>query len=346
MKTSPVLILAKTLKVVNMPRYTCDLLKNEITFFQNQVQSCCSSKLGPIYLPDYKGEKIDWKNVLKIKLDTLKNMQNGNIPDNCKDCFNLHTSDKKRNLQKVFSRLIISHWVQCNCSCIYCARNQYSEGKITRKPQKSSYYDMLPILKEMYSNKLLDTKGNLFVDFQGGDISVLKEFDTLLKELMKNNAGYIRFTTNNIIYHPLITKLFKQGKAELMTSLDSGCRETYKKLKRVDKFNDTVQNLKKYKEDAPNAFIFVKYITVQGINDNLNEVNKFLDLMFDIKIPAVSFEIDYRDIMMNPDKRFDIPKHYYDLYEIFKKRCNETGTKLILFTHTENILKQGYFGGK
>ena len=30
----------------------------------------------------------------------------------------------------------------------------------------------------------LDTKGELFVDFQGGDISVLAEFDEIMKELM------------------------------------------------------------------------------------------------------------------------------------------------------------------
>jgi hypothetical protein len=48
--------------------------------------------------------------------------------------------------------------------------------------------------------------------------------------------------------------------------------------------------------------------------------------------------------MMNPNKRFNIPKHYYDLLEIFKTRCSQNGTKLTLFTHTENVLKQGYFG--
>ena len=32
------------------------------------------------------------------------------------------------------------------------------------------------------------------------------------------------------------------------------------------------------------------------------------------------------------------------LLAIFKKRCAENNIKLTLFTHTENVLKQGYFG--
>ncbi len=326
-----------------MNNFSCDLLKNEITFFHNQIQSCCSSQLGPVYYANYGGEKIDTDLIIKIKKDALEQMKNGIIPKNCEGCFNLKPCENNDFSQK-FQRLIISHWVHCNCSCVYCARNEFSVGKVTREAKNSDFYDLLPILREMYAKDLLVTDNNLFVDFQGGDISVLAEFDEILRELMAHNVGYIRFTTNNIVYQPLIEEFFKQGKAELMTSLDCGCRETYLKMKRVDNFNNTVENLKKYKKASPNAYIFVKYITVQGINDNIEEVNKFLDLMFEIGIPTVSFEIDYRDIMMHPEKRFEIPQYYYDLLEVFKKRCYENNTQLTLFTHTENVLKQGWFG--
>lgn len=323
---------------------TCDLLKNEITFFHNQIQSCCSSQLGPVYYPNYDGEKIDTDLISKIKKDALEQMKNGVVPKNCQGCFNLKPCDDK-DFSLKFSRLIISHWVHCNCSCVYCARNEFSVGKVTREAKNSDYYDMLPILREMYAKDLLVTDNDLFVDFQGGDISVLEEFNDILEELMAHNVGYIRFTTNNIVYQSLIAELFKKGKAELMTSLDCGCRETYLKLKRVDKFEDTISNLKKYKEACKNAYIFVKYITVKGINDNEEEVNKFLDLMFEIGIPTVSFEIDYRDIMMHPERKFEIPPHYYSLLEIFKRRCLENNVQLTLFTHTENVMAQGYFGG-
>ena len=323
--------------------YTCELLKKELTCFQDQIQSCCSSQLGPVYLENYKGEEIDFTKLIQIKISALKDMYEENIPEKCKGCFNLIPCEKLE-LPNKFSRLIISHWVHCNCSCIYCARNCYSGGKVTRTAKNSNYYDFLPILKNLYKNRLLDTKGELFVDFQGGDISVLAEFDEIMKELMSHNVGYIRFTTNNIIYQPSIEKILTEGKGELMTSLDAGSRETYKKLKRVDKFEDTIKNLKQYKKHAPNAFYFVKYITVKGINDNEEEENKFLDIMSEIKIPAVSFEIDYRDIMMNPSQRFDIPKHYYKLLDIFKTRCKNENINLTLFQHTENVLKQEFFG--
>ena len=65
-----------------MTQYTCELLQNEITCFQNQIQSCCSSQLGPVYLPDYKGEPIDWDKLVKMKEDALIGMKNGDIPEN------------------------------------------------------------------------------------------------------------------------------------------------------------------------------------------------------------------------------------------------------------------------
>jgi len=327
-----------------MSSFTCNLLKNELTCFHNQIQSCCTSQLGPVYLPNYKGEPIDWDKVIELKLKTLSEMKQGIIPENCKGCFNLEKSNDDELFQKHFSRLIISHWVHCNCSCVYCARHDYSGNKVTRVAKNSDFYDILPVLKGLYENNLLSTDGTLFVDFQGGDISVLAEFDDIISLLNKNNVGYIRFTTNNIVYQPMVAKILKKGKGELMTSLDAGCKETYKKLKRVDKFEDTINNLKKYVKTAPNAFTFVKYITVKGINDNVDEVNKFLDLMFEIGVKAVSFEIDYRDIMMNPNKRFDIPKHYYEMLNVFENRCKENNTQLTLFEHTKNVLKQGYFG--
>ena len=327
-----------------MTNYTCELLENELTFFHNQIQSCCSSQVGPIYFPNYKGEEIDWNKIVNTKKSILKDLKNGIIPKNCVGCFNLKENNEYKRTHKHFTRLIISHWLHCNCGCIYCARTCFSEKEKADVPIKSKYYDFLPILKSLYEKKLLLKNSKLFVDFQGGDISVLAEFNEIIDLLIKNKVGSIRITTNNTIYQEKIAYLLKQGKCELMTSLDAGTSETYKKIKRIDKFSETISNLRRYVKQAPNAFVFVKYIIVKGINDNEKEVNAFLDLMFDIGVKNVSFEIDYRDIMMFPQRRFDIPKHYYSLLGIFKKRCLENNVQLTLFKHTENVLKQGYFG--
>jgi wyosine [tRNA(Phe)-imidazoG37] synthetase (radical SAM superfamily) len=206
---------------------------------------------------------------------------------------------------------------------------------------------MLPILKEMYKRNLLSTNNDLFVDFQGGDISVLSEFNDIVQELINHNVYFIRFTTNNIVFQPLISDLLHNRKAELMTSLDCGSADSYKKIKRVDKFHNTVENLRHYMSDTPNANIFIKYITVFGVNDNEKDVNEFLDLMFDIQIPTVSFEIDSRNIMMNPNIKFVIPKHYYKLLNIFENRCKESKTtKLFINPHTVEVMQKGFFGGQ
>ena len=321
-------------------QYFCDELNNVLSCFHDRIMSCCSGQIGPVYYEAYRGQKIDWEAFKKIKQDAFNMLTEENINNSpCKCCFFLRERKPEDRISPVFNMINISHWTQCNCGCIYCARMLDSKGKITYKAEKSEYYDIVPLIKQLYKQELLDRR-NLTACIQGGDISVLKEFEPMVKEFLKNGVKTFHILTNNIVYQPIINKLMDLNKVELFTALDCATPEVYKKLKRVDKFNDSVNNLRKYAKGRENPPIIVKYIVVEHINDNIEEIQKFIDLMSDIGIKIVEFTIDNKWAMFTNLDEKPLPSHYGDLYLYFKKACEEKNIVLNVWSRTEFIINK------
>ena len=321
-------------------QYFCDELNNVLSCFHDRIMSCCSGQIGPVYYEAYRGQKIDWEAFKKIKQDAFNILTEENINNSpCKGCFFLRERKPEDRISPVFNMINISHWTQCNCGCIYCARMLDTKGKITYKAEKSEYYDIVPLIKQLYKQELLDRR-NLTACIQGGDISVLKEFEPMVKEFLKNGVKTFHILTNNIVYQPIINKLMDLNKVELFTALDCATPEVYKKLKRVDKFNDSVNNLRKYAKGRENPPIIVKYIVVEHINDNIEEIQKFIDLMSDIGIKIVEFTIDNKWAMFTNLDEKPLPAHYGDLYLYFKKACEEKNIVLNVWSRTEFIINK------
>lgn len=321
--------------------YFCDELNNVLSCFHNGIISCCSGQSGPVYYNEYKGQKIDWDNFKKIKQDAFAMLNEESIKNSpCKNCFYLREKKYEDKISQTYNMLNISHWTQCNCGCIYCARMQNSKGKITYKTEKSEYYDMLPLLKELYKHELLDRE-NLIACIQGGDISVLKEFEPLVKEFLKNGVKRFYILSNNIKYQPIIKKLIDMDMCSYTTSLDCASAEIYRKLKRVDKYNDSVSNLKKYAKSKNAGSITVKYIVVENINDNIQEIRNFIDLMYNIGIKNLEFMIDNKYVLFSNSQK-QMPKHYGELYLFFKHYCEEKNINFSIWDKVEFILKNTF----
>ncbi len=321
-------------------QYFCDELNNVLSCFHDRIMSCCSGQIGPVYYEAYRGQKINWDEFKKVKENAFKMLTETNIEKSpCKGCFFLRERRNEDKISKSFNMINISHWTQCNCGCIYCARMLDSKGKITYKPEKSEYYDIVPLIKQLYKHDLIDRKNAIAV-IQGGDISVLKEFEPMIKEFLKNGIKGFHILTNNIVYQPIIKKLMDINKVELFTSLDCATPEVYYKLKRVDKFKDSVENLRKYAKGRENPHIVVKYIVVEHINDNINEVQKFVDLMSDIGIKIIEFTIDNKWAMFTNLDEKPLPKHYGELYLHFKKACEEKGIIFNTWSKTDYIINK------
>ena len=282
------------------------------------------------------------KNNSKITFETfykkqlIKNLKNGIIPEGCKGC--VHIKPYKEVNDFRINKITLNHYTQCNCACIYCTQGNRTFEKIKEDENKPVLYDVFKFINELYDNNLIDNE-KLYIDFQGGNISCLKNHQEIIQTFLDRGVGTIYIPTNNIVYMPVIENLLKMKKGEVCTALDSGCKETYEKIKQVDKFDKSIENLKKYIAASGNDSIIAKYIIVNGYNDNIDEFTKFMDKMIEVGIKIIVLDIDYRDII---DGCFTIPKHYYDIVKYAKETCRKYNMDLGIPPYTTKVLEQGF----
>lgn len=302
---------------------------------RDTLEPCCSANVGPALISNLS-QKDSIKDYIAAKKQYIKMLKEGIIPKECKDC--VHIEEYKETKDFNINKITLNHYTQCNCACVYCTQGNRSFEKIKEDENKPVLYDVLKYIKELYENNLVDRE-KLYIDFQGGNISCLKNHEDIVNAFLENGVGTIYIPTNNIIYMPVIEKLLKMKKGEFSTALDSGTAETYKKIKQVDKFDASINNLKRYISEAGPSSIILKYIVINGYNDNLKEFQKFMELIIDLKIPTLVLDIDYRDII---DTAFTIPKHYYDIVFLAKELCDKNKINLGIPPYTHSVLDRGY----
>ena len=327
-----------------MKSYFCKRLNSTIVFDALNIFYCCATRTGPSINTKYINSV---GTIIKEQKKLIKSLDKGIIPKECQGCYDLEPQEKSKytglNFLKKIPKpntIIVKHFKQCNSSCIYCAEQYLSNRKIVLKPKKSDYYDLYPVIKKLFEKKLLN-KNDLTVLFQGGDVTVLEEFEDLVNIFVDNGAKKIEIATNGIIYLPIIEKICDKTFVDMDISIDCGCRESFKRIKTVDKFDSLVENLKKYTK-LP-IQLRLKYILVRNVNDNLEEVAKYIELMKEIGIKISELTIDQCDPEFLDNKEFKIPSHYYQLYEYWENKCNEYGIYPSLWSYLKEILDKGKF---
>lgn len=333
--------------------YNCDLLNSGLHFTQDNLRFCCAPAYwGPNIDSKQPGSKDVFWTLMKMRKEALQNMKEHIAPQGCYGCIYLKEYDldspetpsdiiEKQSAEPLISNIVINHYKQCDCHCIYCTQQIYLK-KIVTKPQKSDYYDLFPIIKQFYKEKLIDNE-NLKVEFQGGSIAVLKEFPDLVKIFLKHGVKNIQFFTNGIKYLPQIVDASKKCSSHIICSIDSGTRETFKRLKLVDKFDDVVKNLKKYRSKSKNLDIHTKYILIEGVNDNIDELSKFFDVIESVGTNMAQLDMDFKKVMINKGVHYDVPAHFYELYDFFKQQCVLRGITPFVWEYIQGILDKGYF---
>ena len=325
-------------------RYYCKRLNETLNFDALKVFYCCATRTGPsIDIP--KPDKI--KDIITKRKSLIKMLDRGIIPPECEGCFDLkEQTNPKPLIISQFSNvpkagmIIVKHFKQCDCSCIYCCEQYLSKRKIVLKSKKSDYYDLLPIIKELYKHNMID-KENTDVHFQGGNVSVLDEFEDLVNIFMENGVKRVEIATNGIKYLPIIEQICTKTFVDINISIDAGTRETYKKIKTVDKFNELIENLKKYAK-LP-LLLRLKYILVRGINDTKEEIENYINLMREIGIKNSELMIDQCDNEFLSSGEFRIPQYYYELFDFYKKKCKENNIEPHIWEYIEEILAKGEF---
>jgi len=324
-----------------MKSYYCEKLEKTLHFMPNEVKFCCSCAEGAgIKIVDFS--KFNPQEIINAKNKYIEFLKKGKIPKECKGCIEYKEKSikeqflslLKKPVEKKISHIIVDHFKQCDCNCTYCSQAQFY-------PDRSQNYELLPIIQKLYETKMIDLD-NLKVEFQGGNISLLKEFEALMREFYAHNCDDFVILMNAIQYIPILEKFGCNAKSHICISLDAGTRETFKKIKNIDAFDKVIENIKTLRKNSQ-AQISLKYIIIKDVNDNKEELEQFLNILKEIgNVNPAYLEIDYNNTLLSQGTRFDVPKHYYELFDYAEKFCKDNGINYKLFPYTKSILDKGY----
>ncbi len=311
---------------------SCHLIEHGISINVDSIQACCLSRefnKGQLaILQKYENNIIDWKKLFNIKHEQREFQKHKNLPA-CEGCYNLREEDWDE--EDYISYINFDHWSQCNSNCIYC-------GVQTNKPKTKN--NVLNAVKDLIKQNKFKNCGE--ITFQGGEPTVLKEFEALLKLFIKEGSK-VRIHSSGILFSRAIRDGLKKGSVTVVISPDSAEKKTYKQIKRVDKSNKVWDNIKHYRKGLNNEFaplVKVKFIIIPGINDSYEEVNSFLNKIRNLDIKSVIVDVEYTYANKNIK---NISPHVYMLMDYIENFANKNNVSFDLYDSAKYAIQNRTF---
>lgn len=173
------------------------------------------------------------------------------------------------------------HPAPCNFKCSYCdARSEENTVEFSKK-MLGLYQKTLDTLKAQ--SKL---SPDAVISLANGEITV----NPAGKEFLKLADGYYTIIlTNASVFSQDLAERLKKGDAHLFVSVDAGTRESFKKSKGVDAFDRVRENLKRYRQFGA---VILKYILLEGINDDDANIDGVIDLCRYLDIDRIWLSTD------------------------------------------------------
>ncbi len=281
----------------------CEWLENGIHMNHLGLSNCPfyfhSDKNDEAISPLTNENTYNFDNFFKKKKEMIENHKNGLICERCKNCPNLIKKINNKT-KSTFIRIAVSSNTNCNSDCIYCYTHK-------DKTKYNSFKEIptLEIFRKFYEKNLIDE--NTKIEFGGWEPTLHSDFDNVIKLILKNKFKEIIVYTSGIKYRQSISNILNTDKGNLVVSVDSGMKETYQKIKNVDKFDEVWKNLKLY-ANAQNKFPYqvkTKYIILENINDNNTEIDLFIEKTIEAGIKFIMLELEmnwYSQNKNNQDK--------------------------------------------
>ena len=155
----------------------------------------------------------------------------------------------------------------CNCRCSYCDARLFLDNA-----NKDEHLTVLEACEYFAGDDRFD---DIHIALNDGEFVINKFRKEVLAICEKKHWDIILYTNAIQLSDELLKYMKKNNNSHIICSIDAGTQSTFKAIKGVDAFDKVVSNLSKYKEFG---HIALKYIFVKGINDNLTDVNAFIDI--------------------------------------------------------------------
>jgi organic radical activating enzyme len=318
----------------------CEQLQKSVFFGFDSLLHCCNCDLdrSPCFYFYYSGKRVNWKKVIAQKEKLQERAKTGKIPFNaCRNCCLYKESDEWQD-GCFINEITISQWTKCLCNCYYCYTAIDKERYNAVKP-----YSIINMLKDMEQDGVLRYDG--IVRFVGGDISQLEDFNEVIDFLLEKGTKKIFIPTSGITYMPAVEKVLKAGVGEVVISLDSGNKDLYKKIKRIDAFDNVVENCKKYSDAAKNtkSIFELKYILLPFVNDKKELIDEWINLCLKIGVKNIADDYEGYFAMQYPKS---IPAQHPELLEYIHKKAHENNLEICRFRYAYQLMYEIQQGTK
>lgn len=316
--------------------FSCDWLEHGIIFdHENILRVCCSqcNEGGgrPVLRGDYHGELIDWNHLFSLKKEMRDVQRTGEIYHKCKGCILLR--EDEWDDENYINRLLLTHWINCNCRCIYCPAVRDDNLRANNK-----HYNIVPVLEDMCNKNIL--RKDAFISIAGGESTIYPEFEDMLHLLLDYGCNNILLNSSGIKFSPAVAKGLAEKKLQLTVSVDSGTRKMYETLKLVKTYDLVCNNLMKYSEaqGVNKERVCSKYIIVPSYNDSAVEIESWLINTKQQGIKHVSIDVDWRWVQKNIN-RLEQEKRIYDLI-VFTKNVADRENLILRYDERASIMRR------
>jgi len=234
---------------------------------------------------DYSGGPLPYDEMFRERA-RLRKHNNSKAKSPCTGCPRLEYKDWGID-KKVYNQIAIGPYSACNLTCSYCYMNGFSKEE--RREKGTALYDVMEPMTQLIRDKKIASEITLV--WAGGEPVLYKEFDSIYRILKENNIvakSYIY--SNATIYSEAIYEELKEGRTILNCSVDSGTKDSYYRIKRMDHFEKVKENLRKYITANPSNVI-IKYIIIED-NQEKEELDSFISFCSDIKAREIFISKD------------------------------------------------------
>lgn len=255
-------------------RKGCRFLGHFISYRKNDFSPCCITKQCPVVQTSGTiSERMEhWKEYTTKLVNDIRE----NKPNPCSKCPHLKYGFYPKTIKlDTLSFGTNQPGDVCNLRCVYC----FSRKQLERLKDDKDKFTTYEILRQFSQMPEYDTP-DFKIQLSNGEFCTNKYCDEIFDILLKSKWKVV-FVTNMTVYREKFAEFLKTGRTiRILTSLDAGTPETYKKIKGVDCLNKVVDNLKKYPLEKVD--VRLKYIFLEGLNDNEEDIDAFYEIVKEV----------------------------------------------------------------
>ena len=214
----------------------------------------------------------------------------------CKDCImNKEQYIVGKDCQRHYKSVA---FYQATCSdclshCVYCCVGGNSKGESQVRLNSLESYGHF--IDSVFALDRVDDDFTCAIDMSERELD--RKIAMIAETVEKSGLHPLAYKVNSCLltYDGHLAELMRQGMAYVIWSLDAGTRETYRKIKQIDAFENVMKNIRRYiEQDAYGGKLIVaKYLIVKGINDNDEEFDAFLKVVTSLGLKFISLSFDF-----------------------------------------------------